>query len=225
MQRRTFIGSATAFAMLGLGGCSTPHGISLAEAIRRLLSISSHRALARLAAPGGFYDNQIARIDLPEEIDQSGKASLLIRAVLSYALRDRLLRQINRAAERGAERAAPVIAAAIADFVPANAPQIIAAGGPAATDLLRRSMGNALFAAILPGIDEGLRLFDNAAVVESLRLVKGIDLSGLRDDVARKASDAIYDAMAEEEMAIRRNPQSSNDPLLTAAFGIGNALR
>ncbi|RXR29063.1 DUF4197 domain-containing protein [Sphingobium fluviale] len=225
MERRQFLSGGSALALLAVSGCSQGLGFSLTEAIRRLLSLSSQRALARLMAPGGFYDSQIARITLPDQLGGSGGGSLLSRVLLSSVVRDRLLRQVNRAAEKGAERAAPVIADAIMSTSPQDAAAIIkAVGTPAATNLLQQHMGTALISAMLPGVDDGLKLFDNQAVTEALRVATGIDFAGLRDDVTRKASNAIFAEMGKEEMAIRADPRSTGDPVLIAAFTAGNLM-
>lgn len=89
MERRQFLMGGSALALLALGGCSQGLGYSLTEAIRRLLSLSSQRALARLMAQGGFYDSQIARITLPDQLGGSGGGSLLSRMLLSSVVRDR----------------------------------------------------------------------------------------------------------------------------------------
>lgn len=225
MERRQFLSGGSALALLALGGCSQGLGFSLTEAIRRLLSLSSQRALARLMAPGGFYDSQIARITLPDQFGSNGAGSFLSRVLLSGVVRDRLLKQVNRAAEKGAERAAPVIADAIMSTSPQDAAAIIKAiGTPAATNLLQQHMGDALISAMLPGVDDGLKLFDNQAVTEALRLATGIDFAGLRDDVTRKASNAIFAEMGKEEMAIRADPRSTDDPVLIAAFTAGKLM-
>lgn len=225
MERRQFLSGGSALALLAVSGCSQGLGFSLTEAIRRLLSLSSQRALARLMAPGGFYDSQIGRITLPDQLGGSGGGSLLSRVLLSSVVRDRLLRQVNRAAEKGAERAAPVIADAIMSTSPQDAAAIIkAVGTPAATNLLQQHMGTALISAMLPGVDDGLKLFDNQAVTEALRVATGIDFAGLRDDVTRKASNAIFAEMGKEEMAIRADPRSTGDPVLIAAFTAGNLM-
>jgi Protein of unknown function (DUF4197) len=226
MDRRQFMASGAAISLLGLSGCATTGGlgISLVEVIRRLLSLSSQRALARLMAPNGFLDSQVAKITLPDSLGGGGSSTLLTRILLSAPAKDRLLKQVNRAAEKGAERAAPVIAQAITSISPADAAAIIKAGGPAATGLLQQSMGDGLIAAMLPGIDDGLKLFDSAVVTEALKLATNIDFAGLRDDVTRKASSAIFAEMSKEEVAIRADPRSTNDPLLIAAFMAGSAL-
>lgn len=218
-SRRGLLAAAVLLPVLLLPGCAQS-GLSLTEAVRRLLSLSSQRAMAQLMAPGGFYDSQIARITPPDRFGDPG--GRVLTAVLTSAIvRDRLTRQINRAAEEGAERAAPVIADAIRAMPVRDAVGILRGGGSAATDLLRASMGNALVGAVLPGIDEGLRLFDNEIVTIALQAWTGIDFSGLRDDVTRKTADAIYSAIAREEATIRANPRETNDALLIAALTLG----
>ena len=223
MQRRQFLASGSALTLLVLAGCTQGLGYSLTEAIRRLLTLSSQRALARLMAPGGFYDSQVARITLPDQFSKTG--SVLTRVLLSSVVRDRLLRQVNRAAEEGADRAAPVLADAILAMSPQDAAAIIkAVGTPAATLLLQQQIGDALIPAMLPGVDEGLRLFDDQVVTEALKAVTGIDFAGLREDVTRKASNAIFAEMGKEELAIRANPQATGDPILIAAFTAGKVM-
>ena len=70
--RRAFIAGAAATSVLALPGCSSLGGLSLVDAIRRLLERSTSGALARLAAPGGFYDNELARLDLPDVFGSRG---------------------------------------------------------------------------------------------------------------------------------------------------------
>jgi hypothetical protein len=217
-SRRHLLGAAALTPILTLPGCAGGGGLSLVEAIRRLLSLASQRAFAGLLRENGFFDNQVARIDLPEQLG-GGRANAIVAAVLrSGPVRERMLRQVNRAAEKGAEIAAPMVADAIRSVSVADALSIVRGGGQAATDLLKGQMGTALVTAMVPGIDNGLRLFDNQIVNEALRYATGINFAGLRDDVTLKASDAIYRAIGREETAIRADPASTNDTLLTAVF-------
>jgi hypothetical protein len=223
ISRRNLVASAVLLPVLTLPGCASS-GFSLVEAIRRLLSISSQRAFASLLRENGFFDDSIARIDLPAQLG-GARATNIVSAVLrSGPVRERMLRQVNRAAEKGAEIAAPMVATAIQSMSISDAISIVRGGSSAATDLLKGQMGTALVTAMVPGIDNGLRLFDNQVVNEALRLATGIDFAGLRDDVSIKASDAIYRAIAREEGNIRADPKSANDPLLATVFGIGKRL-
>ncbi len=221
LTRRSLIGGTALLGLLALPGCATGIGsLSLVDAIRRLLTISSQRAFARLMEPNGFYDSQIARIAVPTDIGGSGLGNVLARVLTSTLVRDRLHRQVNRAAEVGARRAAPMVIDAIRGIQIADALGIIRGGPHAATDVLEQAMGDALFNALVPGVGEGLRMFDNEIVSEVLRQATGINFAGLADDVSRKASRAIYDSIGAEEAAIRANPSSANDPLLMSVLGV-----
>lgn len=220
MNRRFLLAAAASLPLLALPGCASMPGLDLTEAIRRLLSLASTRALASLMAENGFYDSSVARLDLPPELGGPGASSLVSRVLRAGPVKDRLLRQVNRAAEKGAERAAPIVADAITSLSVEDAAAIISGGSGAATALLERAMGRGLVGAMLPNIDGGLRLFDSQVVAEALRLVSGIDLPRLANDVSSRANDAIYRAIAAEEAAIRADPAATRDPLLMAVFGI-----
>ncbi len=220
ISRRALIGSAALLPILMLPGCAGTSGFSLVDAIRRLLSLASQRAFASLLQENGFFDNQLARIGLPDSLGGTMGTGILSAILGSSAFRNRLTKQLNRAAEKGAELAAPIVAEAVLAMGIPNALDIVRGGGGSATDLLKSAMGDKLLATMLPGIDRGLKLFDDGVVTEALRSATGIDFAGLRDHVTRKASDGIYRAIAREEIAIRADPASTNDPLLIGVFGL-----
>lgn len=222
-HRRHLLAGALALPLVALPGCAGGiGGFGLTEAIRRLLTISSQRAFARLLQPGGFYDDQLARIDLPPEI-AGPRAAPVIGAILGTSpVRNQLLELLNDAAVDGAERAAPLVADAIRNFTVADAVSIVeAASGDAATRALRGQMGDALVTAMFPEIGTALRVANNPVLGQLLQAGTGIDISGLGTYVAREAVDGIYAAMGREEAAIRADPQATGDPVIMAAFGLG----
>ncbi|HMO76063.1 MAG TPA: DUF4197 domain-containing protein [Sphingopyxis sp.] len=219
-DRRTFISALAAAPLLALPGCAGLPGFSLTDAVRELLTLSSQRAFAMLIQPGGFYDSEVARIDLPPQLGGAGASSLVSRVLLSGVFKDRLTRQVNSAAEKGAERAAPLVADAIRTISIADAAAIVRGGPTAATDLLQGAMGRSLVGAMFPDVEQGLRLADNAVVTEALRAATGIDFRGLTQDVSNRTHDAIYRAIGAEEAAIRANPRGTGNPLLIGVFGL-----
>ncbi|MGB5077193.1 MAG: DUF4197 domain-containing protein [Sphingorhabdus sp.] len=221
IDRRYLLLSSAVTASLALSGCASLPGFSLTEAIRRLLTLSSQYAFAFLLQPGGFYDSSVARISLPDRLGGHNGSSFLSAILQSRQFRDRLQRQLNRAAEKGAERAAPVVAAAVRDVSIEDAAGILRGGPSAATIFLRRKMGTSLLEPMLPGISEGLRLFDDQVIGKAVQSVAGFDLAGLAGELTRKVDDAIWAAIGQEEAAIRANPQKTNDPLLIGVLGIG----
>ena len=220
IERRDLLVAATLAPLLALPGCANTGGFSLVEAIRRLLTLSSQRAFAALMQENGFFDSQVARISIPDRLGGSTTTGIVSALLSTEAFRSRLTRQVNRAAEKGAALAAPIVTDAISSLSVEDALSVVRGGSSAATDKLSSALGTRLVEAMLPGVGDGLKLFDSAVVTQALRLATGIDFAGLRDDVTRKASDGIYRAMASEEAAIRANPQATGDPLLMAVFGL-----
>ncbi|NJM50098.1 MAG: DUF4197 domain-containing protein [Sphingomonadales bacterium] len=222
IDRRQILLAGLAGAALTLPACQSLPGFSLSEAIRRLLTLSSQNAFALLLQPNGFYDSQVARIALPDRLG-GGTSSAFLSAVLqSRSFRDKLQRQLNRAAEKGAERAAPLVAETVRNVSIEDAAAIVRGGPQAASTFLRGKMGAAVLDAMLPGISDGLRLFDDATISRAVQSVSGFDIGALANDITQKADNAIWAAIGAEESAIRANPQSTNDPVLIGVFGLGS---
>ncbi len=219
IARRHILTSAALVPLLALPGCVGGLGsFSLVEAIRRLLSLSSQRAFATLLQPGGFYDNQAARIPLPDRI--ANDRSLVTRVLTSGPVRERMGRALNSAAERGAERAAPVVTDAIRNVSITDAIGIVRGGGRAATGLLEGSVGNALIGAMFPAVGDALRLASEPIIGQVLRGLTGYDVASMANDVTRGANRAIWNGIGIEEEAIRANPAATNDPVLISVFGL-----
>jgi hypothetical protein len=217
--RRQLLTAAALAPLLALPGCAGGlGGFSLLEAIQRLLSISSQRAFATLLQPGGFYDNQAARIPLPARI--ADDRSLVTRVLTSGPVRDQLSRSLNRAAERGAERAAPIVTDSIRNLNVGDALSVVRGGGRAATSLLEGQVGTALVSAMFPAVGDALRVAADPIVGQVLGRVTGYDIAGLARDVSDGANRAIWNGIGVEEEAIRRNPSATNDPLIMGVFGL-----
>ncbi len=220
LDRRQILLAGAAGSALLLPGCASLGGFSMTEAIRRILSLSSQNAFAMLLQPGGFYDSSVARIALPSRLGGVGGSGILSTILQSQTFRDRLQRQLNRSAEKGAERAAPLVADAIRSVNIETAAAIVRGGPDAATQFLRGKMGLALVDAMLPGISDGLRLFDDQIISQAVKSVSGFDMASLASDITSKADNAIWSAIGAEEASIRANPQKTNDPLLIGVFGL-----
>jgi hypothetical protein len=141
-------------------------------------------------------------------------------ALGSRAVQDRLLRVVNSAAAQAADAAAPVIYDSIRNISIRDALSLVRGGPTAATDFLQRSMGDAIVNAMFPEVGNALRVADGGLIGRALRTATGIDFTGLQADVSRKAANGIYRAIGREEAAIRANPQSANDPVLSGVFGV-----
>jgi hypothetical protein len=220
LTRRSLIAAGLALPLLALPGCATRLGdlVNLEPAIRRLLTLSSQRAFARLLADEGFFRDDIARIQPPPQLGGSSVTAALAVALGTRAVQDRLLRVVNSAAVEGAKRAAPAVYDSIRDMTITNALSIVRGGPTAATDYLARSTGERIFDAIFPGVGEALRLAENGVIQRVLQVATGINFPGLQADVTRKTAAALYRAIGREEAAIRTDPASAGDPVLAAMF-------
>lgn len=215
-SRRALLAGLAASSALTLPACSSLGGLSLVDAIRRLLTRSTRNALARLVAPGGFYDNELARLDLPEVFGSRG--GVLQNILTSAVFKGRLQRSLNRVAEQGARRAAPIIADTVRTIGVDNALALIKGGPTAATGFLRQAMAGSLIDAMVPALGDGLRIAEDPIVGQAIAALTGVDVTGVARSLSGKVDDAIWGEIGREEAAIRANPESTNDAVLIAAL-------
>jgi hypothetical protein len=221
LSRRALIGAGLALPLLALPGCANGlGGFGIEDAIRRLLTLSSQRAFNRLLTDEGFFQDDVARIPLPEQFGGSRVTSALAALLGTGLVQDRLLRLVNRAAADAAEAAAPIVYDSIRSMSISDAVSIVRGGPEAATEYLRRSMGNAIVDAMFPRVGTALRVLDNGLVNRAISAATGIDFGGLQRHVAERAADGIYRAIGREEANIRTNPRETGDPLLIGVFGL-----
>jgi len=216
------MGGALASGALLLPGCQSLGGWSLTDAIRQLLYLSSERAFMRLTAPGGFWDEQVAALGLSNLIGSRG--GVVASILTSTLFKDRLEGAFADIAIEGAERAAPIVADAVRVIGISNALALVNGGPTAATQFLRGSMGTSLVEAMVPELGDAMRFAREPLVGELLAGLTGIDVGGVARNVGNTVDDAIWNEMGVEEADIRRNPRSTNDPVLIGVFGTQAAL-
>lgn len=219
VARRTMLGGMTSLAVLSVAGCASYPAFSLEEAVRRLLFLSTDRAFARLLAPGGFWDDQVTRLALPEAIGNRG--GVLARILTGPIVKDRLQRAFNDMAYDAAERAAPAVTDAVRTIGIRNALALLRGSDPmGATAFLHQEMGTSLVEIMVPEFGDAIRVSRDPLVGEVLAALTGVNVSGIASSLAYEADNAIFRAIGREEAAIRADPRSTNDPVLMAAFGI-----
>jgi len=220
LTRRRFVLGGTALPLVTLLGCTTVGdfvGPQLATSIRRLMTVSSQRAFARLLTQEGFFADALARVDLPDELGRSGAiAAALLR---TNAVQQQLLRLMNGAAAEAAQSAAPVIYDRIRTMSITDALALARGGPTAATDYLQRQIGTAIVDAMFPRVGRALRVLDSGLVERVAQAATRLSFAGLQRHVAEEAADGIYKAIGREEARIRADPSSIDDPLLSRLFG------
>ena len=222
-RRRLLAGAAGVGAITLLPACATTGGgFSMVEAVRRLLLIATENAFARLTEEGGFWDQQVARLDLGSLVGTRG--DVLSRILTSPALKGQLEDRFAAFAIDASFRAAPVVTDAIRVIGFENAIDLVRGGPNAASTFLRGEIGPALVDAMVPELGQAMRLSRDPLVGQLLGALTGVDATGAADRFSRAIDDAIWGEIAREEAAIRANPERTRDPVLIGVFGLGSRI-
>lgn len=223
LARRQVLGGGLALsAALTLPACASIPGLSLTEAVRRLLLVASDNAFARLTAPNGFWDNEVAKLGLGDVLGSRG--NVLTRVLTSTIVKDQLEDAFANLAVDASFKAAPIVTEAVRTIGFANAVELVRGGPKAASGFLRGELGGRLVDQMVPELGEALRIVSNPAIAEVLRSVSGTDIGAIAQGFAGNIDDAIWNEIGNEEALIRSNPRATNDPLLIGVFGVGRAL-
>ncbi|WP_086608990.1 DUF4197 domain-containing protein [Erythrobacter donghaensis] len=221
-RRALLSGAAGLGAIALLPGCATTGGFSMVEAVRRLLLLASENAFARLTSPGGFWDQQVAKLGLANLLGTRG--DVLSRILTSGLVKDQLEERFAEYAIDASFRAAPVVTDAIQLIGFENAIDLVRGGPTAASSYLRGEVGPALVDAMVPELGQAIRVSRDPVIGQLLGALTGVDTAGVADRFGRAVDDAIWGEIAREEGAIRANPESTRDPLLIGVFGLGRQI-
>lgn len=219
-RRRFLAGAGATGALLALPGCESIGGFSLVDAVRRILYLSTERAFARMLAPGGFWDEQVATLGLDQMLGVRG--NILSSILTSSVVRQRLDDTFADIALEGAERAAPIVTETVRVIGIQNAIALINGGPTAATEFLRQDMGTTLVEAMVPELGDAMRIAGDPIVRDLLTRNTGVDFADVAQTLSRNVDDTIWREMGVEEAAIRANPRATNDPLLIGVLGARN---
>ncbi|MXO58597.1 DUF4197 family protein [Altererythrobacter salegens] len=223
IPRRVFLAGTAAGGALALSACTTGlGGFSFVDAVQRLLFLSSQRAFDRMTADGAFWDQQVASLGLGEFLGNRG--DVLTRILTSSLFKGRLERAFGDVAWDASKRAAPVVADTIRTIGYQNAIDLVRGGPTAATSYLRGNMGSRLIDVMSPDVGDALRAAQDPLIGELLAGLTGVNVSAVANGFADKVDDVIWQQIGIEETAIRRDPRSTNDPVLIGVLGVGSAL-
>ena len=221
--RRAFLGGMTlGGAGLALSGCAGLPGFSMIDAVQRILFLSSDRAFARMLNSGGFWDQQVATLGLNGLLGTRG--DVLSNILTSALFKNRLQDAFADIAYEGAERAAPLVTDAVRTIGIQNAIDLVNGGPTAATGFLRSSMGTSLVEAMVPELGNAMRIASDPLVGQLVSALTGVNFSNATNRFATNLDDTIWREIGVEEAAIRRDPQSTRDPLIIGVFGAGSRL-
>ena len=219
-RRRMLGGGAAGLALLALPGCvGGVGGLSLTEVIRRLLLRSTENAFARLTAPDGYWDDQVARLGLSNLLGTRG--DVLSRILTSTLFKDRLEDAFADIAIEGSYVAAPIVRDAVEAIGWQNALELVRGGSTAASTALRGELGMTLVDAMVPELGDAIRIASDPLVGELINAATGTNVAGIAQRLSGTIDDAVWTEIGREEAAIRSDPEATGDPLLISVFGVG----
>lgn len=192
------------------------------QGLKTALSRGADIAVKELGRENGFYGNAKWRIPLPPAIE---KASGLMRMAGMGAQADQLDLAINRAAEAAVPEAKTLLVNAVKTMSVQDAKGILTGGDEAATDYFKRKTEAPLTQKFLPIVTKatdkvGLAQTYNrfAGQAAQFGLVKA-DQASIQQYVTQEALNRLYQAIGEQEKAIRTDPVGTGSALLGKVFG------
>jgi hypothetical protein len=190
--------------------------------LRAALSKGVDTAIAQLGSPDGFLSNPKYTIPLPPALEKADRA---LKMVGMSGETDKLKIAMNHAAEAAVADAKPVFKQAVQHMSVADAKGILTGGETAATQYFRQATDTQLMARFKPIVARATEkmkvrdLYDQyAGKASQLGLVSAKD-ANLNDYVTAKALDSLFDAIGEEERAIRKDPLGQANTLIKKVFG------
>ncbi len=200
-------------------------GVTEAEAgegIKEALGQGLAGAVLKLNKEDGFFKDNFYKILLPED---AIKVENTLRDLGLGSLVDKAILQINRGAEDAVGYAKPIFVNAIKSMTIQDAIGLVRNGDTSATHFFREKTTTQLTAAFLPVIQASLDKVnatkyygDMVNKYNSIPFVKKVnpDLSGY---VTMRATNALFELVAQEERNIRNNFAARTTDLLKKVFG------
>ena len=205
---------------------TSPTGISNAEAgsgIKEALAQGLAKSVLQLNTTDGFFKDALYKVLLPPD---AKKIENTLRTIGFNSLVDKAILQINRGAEDAAGYAKPIFVDAIKSMTLTDAIGLIKNGDTSATHFFRVKTTDKLIAAFAPVIKNSLDKADATKYYgdlitkyNSLPLVAKKLNPDLTNYVTLKATDALFNLIAKEEINIRTNFAARTTDLLKKVFG------
>jgi hypothetical protein len=208
----------------GAAGAGT--GISNAEAgngIKEALAQGIAKSVLQLNTTDGFFKDAIYKVLLPPD---AKKIENTLRSLGFNNMVDKAILQINRGAEDAAGYAKPIFVDAIKSMTLSDAIGLVRNGDTSATHFFRDKTTDKLIAAFAPVIKSSLDKTE-ATKYYSEMVTKynnlpitfkkvNPDLTGY---VTERATNALFNLIAKEEVNIRTNLAARTSDLLKKVFG------
>ena len=212
------------FSML-LSGCSGLKNILSARdaeaALREELSLGSEFGGSILSKKGAFSKETLMSDLMPEDFQKI--LNTLETLGLSKDI-GKFSATLGTAAEQTVEKSVPIFLLGIKQMSLKDAVQIVKNGGTAATDYLRRTMGDTLRKSISPVMHQALENYKLETewnnLIAPVKIFAGDKLNlSLSNLISGLVANMMFNKIAEKETAIRTKAAERKSALLQKVFG------
>jgi hypothetical protein len=193
----------------------------IADALKQTLLKGSSDVINQLSSSGGFNQDEIIRIPLPDGLKSVQKS--LDKIGMGGSLGE-LEKQFNQAAELATVKAKPLFVDAIKALSWSDVRTLLNGPDDAATRYFQAKMSDPLKSEMMPVVDESLsevgavRTYNSVMnSYNALPFVPQVD-ADLSNHVADKGIAGIFHYLAIEEKNIRDNPAKRTTELLRKVF-------
>jgi hypothetical protein len=191
--------------------------------LREALDLGIEKQVSKLTQEGGYLNNQLVKIMLPEELKKVDKG---LRDIGLSKLADEGLKVLNRAAEDAVGTATPIFVDAVKGITFNDAKNILLGGDNAATAYLQNGTNSALYAKFNPVIKNSFAKVGADEVwstiitkYNSIPFIKKVN-PDLTDYTTQEALKGVYTMIAVEEKEIRTKVGSRSTALLQKVFAM-----
>ncbi|WP_282629106.1 DUF4197 domain-containing protein [Empedobacter sedimenti] len=193
----------------------------ISSGLKEALSIGLTDGIKSLSQKNGFYNNSIAKILMPEELQTVEKT---LRSLGMGSLADKGVKLLNSAAEDAVSEAAPIFVNALTSMTITDAKGILLGGNNSATNYLKLKTNTDLTKAFQPKIEASLgkvgadKVWNNLISRYNTLTGNKID-TNLNAYVTQQAINGVFNMVAEKEAGIRGNKALQTTTLLQQVFG------
>ena len=196
---------------------------TIANGLRQALDKGIDKQVTKLTKENGFYNNQMVKILLPQELR---KVDQTLRDIGLGSLADEGLKLLNSAAEDAVKEATPIFVEAVKDITFSDAKNILLGPDTAATAYLEQRTSNALYTKFNPVIKNSFakvgadQIWSN--IINRYNAVPFVTKVNpdLTDYVTQEALKGVYTMIAVEEKEIRNNVSARTTTILRNVFAL-----
>lgn len=194
----------------------------IASGLKEALRVGTGNVVTQLGRPDGFNADTAVHIPLPKSLQN---VKVMLGKVGLSGMLDELELKLNRAAEIATPKAKELFGKAIMDMSIADAKAIYTGPEDSATRYFQGKTSLSLSQAMRPVVENSLaqvgavQTYDK--IMQKYRALPFVPdvKADLTDHVVKKGMEGIFQYLAKEEAAIRKNPAKQTTDILKRVFG------